>query len=308
MEISKYALFADVAETHNFTKSGDRLGYTQPGVSHTLKSLETELGFALFRRAKNGAFLTPAGRQILPLVRQLLSVNEHLEETISSLNGLTTGHITIACFASISRNWLPQIIYRFRQDYPGIEIELLEGGTDDIVGWIEDHVADFGLLSRRHTSALNWIQLREDPLMAILPNEPKYAQRKSYPVAEMVKQPYILSAEGTDYDIHHLLDKTKIKPDIRFTSKDDHAIVSMVANRLGISILPKLVIDDADYDFISLPLSPYFKRDLGIAYKAESALSPASKKFIQHIQAVLPPSADPPDLPEEDRLDAEDPD
>ncbi|MGN1024068.1 MAG: LysR family transcriptional regulator [Lachnospiraceae bacterium] len=288
MEISKYALFADVAETHNFTKSGDRLGYTQPGVSHTLKSLETELGFALFRRTRNGAFLTPAGRQLLPIVRQLLAVNEHLEETISSLNGLTTGHITIACFASISRNWLPQIIYRFRQDYPGIEIELLEGGTDDIVGWVEDHAADFGLLSRRHTSSLNWIQLREDPLMAILPNEPRYAALESYPVAEMAKQPFILSAEGTDYDIHHLLDRTKIRPDIRFTSKDDHAIVSMVANHLGISILPKLVIEDADYDFVAKPLSPYFKRDLGIAYLDGNALSPAAKKFIQHIQEVLP--------------------
>ena len=40
MDISKYALFADVADTGNFTKSGERMGYTQPGVSHILKAME----------------------------------------------------------------------------------------------------------------------------------------------------------------------------------------------------------------------------------------------------------------------------
>ena len=46
MDISKYALFADIAETKNFTKSGERMGYTQSGVSHVLKAMENELGFS----------------------------------------------------------------------------------------------------------------------------------------------------------------------------------------------------------------------------------------------------------------------
>ena len=44
MEINKYALFADVADTKNFTKTGERMGYTQPGVSHILKGMEAEFG------------------------------------------------------------------------------------------------------------------------------------------------------------------------------------------------------------------------------------------------------------------------
>ena len=50
MDIKKFQLFADVAETRNFTKSGERMGYTQSGVSHILKSLENEMGFSLFVR------------------------------------------------------------------------------------------------------------------------------------------------------------------------------------------------------------------------------------------------------------------
>lgn len=45
MDINKYILFADVANTKIFTKSDERTGYTQPGVSHVLKAMERELGF-----------------------------------------------------------------------------------------------------------------------------------------------------------------------------------------------------------------------------------------------------------------------
>lgn len=54
MDINKYILFADVAATKNFTKSGERMGYTQPGVSHVLKAMERELGFPLFLRTPKG--------------------------------------------------------------------------------------------------------------------------------------------------------------------------------------------------------------------------------------------------------------
>ena len=85
MDISKYALFADVADTGNFTKSGERMGYTQPGVSHILKAMESEFGFPLFVRTKQGVVPTHNAEAILPLVRQLLAVNEQLEQMHSKL-------------------------------------------------------------------------------------------------------------------------------------------------------------------------------------------------------------------------------
>lgn len=287
MDITRYKLFADLAQTRNFTKTGDRMGYTQSGVSRTLKALETELGFDLFLRTRDGVFLTPNGKEILPYVRQLLSVNEQLEQQVSAINGLRRGHLTIACFASVSRIWLPGIIHDFQKDYPGIEIELMEGGTDDIVGWLQEGVADFGLLSRRHLQGLGFTSLYEDPLMAILPRKDPWLSLTSFPTDHISGQPFVLSAEGTDYDIHELLTSRKIHPDIRFTSKDDHAIVSMVAGGLGISILPELVIRDVAHLIHAIPLEPSFSRDLGIACKDKSALTLAARSFIDSLCAAV---------------------
>ncbi|MGN0274541.1 MAG: LysR family transcriptional regulator [Chordicoccus sp.] len=302
MDIGKYEIFADVAETKNFTKTGDRLGYTQPAVSRTLKMLERDMGFPLFIRGSSGVKLTDEATRILPFVYRLLADNNRLIQKISDINGLHTGHLSIACFSSISRSWLPHMLALFRQEYPGISVELMEGGTDDIVGWVTDNIADFGLLSHRHTGSLEWISLYRDPLVAVLPRKEPYLSMSAFPIEEMNSQPFILSADGTDYDIHHVLSKTKIRPEVRYTSKDDHAIVSLVAQGLGLSILPKLVVEAVGCsDVRIIPLTPSFERDLGIAYKDKASLSPAARKFIDRID---PPEDGSFPYPEDVRKDA----
>ncbi len=280
MDIKKFQLFADVAETENFTKSGDRMGYTQSGVSHMLKSLEDEVNFPLFVRSKQGVKLTPCAEAILPSVRALLSMYENLEQNINEINGLETGQITIATFSSISIHWLPEIIHAFLETYPGINIRLMEGGTDDIVSWVESDIADFGFLSNRHIKSLDWITLYEDPLVAVLPNDYPVPKDNLIPISSFDQNYFILSAMGTDYDVHHVLETSNITPIIRFTSKDDHAIISMVENHLGISILPELITQNIDAQISTYRLDPYFCRTLGVVTKSQEHLSPAANKFL----------------------------
>lgn len=288
MDIKKYELFADVAETKNFTKSSERMGYTQSGVSHILKSLETEIGFPLFIRTKQGVRLTQNAESILPLIHSLLAVNENLEQTISDINGLDAGQLVIASFSSISVNWLPEIVHRFQQEYPGIKITLMEGGTDDIVGWVEDSIADFGFMSKRSIRSLEWISLREDPLMAILPADAPAPAGGVFPVADFQDQPFIITAAGTDYDVHYALSTANITPNIQFTSKEDRAILTMVANHLGVSILPKLVIQGLEEGIRAFPLDPYCTRDLGIAVRSRQNMTPAARKFLHLTKTMLP--------------------
>lgn len=288
MDIKEYSLFADVAETKNFTRSGERMGYSQSGVSHILKNLENELGFSLFMRTKHGVSLTPNAELILPEVRKLLATNEKLEQTINAINGLETGQITIGTFASISIHWLPALLHKFQEIHPKIAINLKEGGTDDISKWIEENQVDFGFFSQRNKRSLEWIPLYEDPLMAVLPNDYPIPADGHFPISEIGNQPFIISAIGTDYDIHHALQEAAISPCIRFSSKDDHAIMSMVSNHLGISILPKLIVTEYEDRITALPLKPFCSRNLGIGLRSYKDLTPAAVKFIEFTKQTLP--------------------
>ena len=287
MDIRKLILFEDVANTQNFTKSGDKLGYTQSGVSHMLKSLEDELGFILFTRTKQGVKLTDSGREILPAVRSLLAKYENFEQTVNEIQGIEKGSLTIATFSSISIHYLPMIIHEFKTKYPSINIELLEGGTDDIVSWVENDIADFGFLSHEHTNKLEWITLAEDPLLAVLPMDSDIPSNNTVDITTFQNKPFIISAMGTDYDVHNALTCSNVSPDVIFSSKDDHAIISMVSNNLGISILPGLVIRGFEDQVACYKLNPYYSRTLGIAMKSKEALSPAAKKFISLTQKTI---------------------
>lgn len=288
MDIKKLQLFLDIAETKKFTKSGERMGYTQSGVSHILKSMETEMGFSLFSRNKQGVRLTKNAEIILPLVRALLSQYERLEQTVNDLNGLKTGKLVIATYSSISVNWMPQIIHRFQKEYPGIDISLMEGGSEDIVGWLNNDIADFGFVSHRNMESLEWISLCEDPLVAVLPKDYPPPEAGRFPIKEFEQKCFIISAMGTDYDIHYALESSGVKPNMRFSATDDHTIIAMVANKLGISILPKLMLKNYDNMVSSYLLEPYFYRDLGIAVKSKENMSPAAEKFLEITWKMLP--------------------
>lgn len=287
MDLNKYALFVDVADTQNFTKSGERLGYTQPGVSHILKGLESELGFSLFERTHQGAILTPNAQKILPIVRNLLSVNEQLRQTVSSLNGLQAGHITIAAYPSIASSWLPKIFYAFQKKYPGIQIELLEGGTDEIIAWVNDNKADFAIFSQNHIDDLEWIPLYEDPFMAIVPEGHEMSESEEFTVENLSGQQFILSTDGIDYDVRKIFSDAKITPDVRFFCKDNHSIIAMVESNLGISILPKLVIEGNKAHVKTIPLNPHYVRKIGIGSRALSQLSPAANQFIEVVKEMV---------------------
>lgn len=288
MDIKKFKLFADVAETGNFTKSGERQGYTQSGVSHILKSLEDEVGFPLFIRSKQGVSLTKNALQLLPMVRSLLAMYKTLEQNINEINGIETGSLTIATYQSISINWLPSIIHCFQSTYPGISIRLMEGGTDDIVSWIENGIADFGFLSKHNLQSLDWIPLREDPLMAIVPNDYEPKEDGYISIDDFQGVSFIMTAMGTDYDVHTALSKSNVVPDVRFTSKDDHAIISMVSNHLGYTILPELIVKGFESQVQVLPLLPHISRHLGIALKSKNTMSPATSKFIGLTKEMIP--------------------
>lgn len=287
MDIKKYKMFLKAAELGSLTRAAEAAGYTQSGVSHMIKSLEDEIGFALFKRGSKGIALTEEAQRLLPVVRSLLGWNEQLEQTISDINGLVVGNICIGAFSSVSVHWLPRIIKSFQLDYPMVDISILEGGIQEIDAWLIDGVADIGFLSRQPHQTFDWIPLKLDPLLAVLPNDYPLESGARFPITEFNEKPFIMSAAGFDYDIHRALDDNNVKADIRFSSKDDYAIVSMVENELGLSILPELVLRWCGERVKLAELEPKSYRALGIALSSLKNASPVARKFIDHAKHIL---------------------
>ena len=85
---------------------------------------------------------------------------------------------------------------------------------------------------------------------------------------------------GTNSD---LLDLYHVHPDIRFTTREDFAIMAMVEKGMGISILPDLILQRVPYKIEIRPLKEPYYRSIGLAMKNRKNLTPAVQKFIEYL-------------------------
>lgn len=282
MDLRQCEVLVDLSETKNISRTAERLGYSQPGVSHILKTLEDECGFQLAVRQKYGLELTPMAEQLLPAVRGLLERSENLKQTVSAINGLEEGIVSIGAYSSISIHLLPRILRDFTKKHPTIQFKIKEGGVDQILKDLRDHSVDFAFMSVPDFFDGDFFPLMDDPLVAIFPKNNEYAKsHKKLMVSDLKEMNYILSAAGNDYDIFAVLEKSDVASAANYSFLDDRSIISMVGSGLGVSILSDLIIRGYRKNLAILPLYPPAKRVLGIACPDKSLLSPAAETFIE---------------------------
>lgn len=283
MNIQKYMSFVKTVEYGSFTKAAQKLDYSQSGVSRMISDLEKEWKVVLLERSKGGINLTSDGLKLLPYAKSLVDEYEKLQMQVDELNGLQSGFIRIGTFSSVATHWLPKIIKRFQKDYPNIDYELLLGDYSEIEEWIRDGTVDFGFLRLPVNSEFETEFLAEDPLVAIIPEDHPLAGADKFPIRAFKDEPFIMLERGTDSDVADIFEKRNIDIDIRFTTWDDYAIMSMVENGLGISILPQLILKRAPYKIIAKPLDVPASRSIGFALKDKKTASVAVKRFLEYL-------------------------
>ena len=191
--------------------------------------------------------------------------------------------------SSIARQWLPAIIKRFQELYPNIKLSLHEGGVKSIEKWLHDGIIDIGFLSWRKNQNFKFITLSRDNLYVITSKAmemlPSY--REVFPLKAFSEYPFIASKSGVDNDVSDAFETAGVKPDIRFSCNDEHTIISMVANNLGISLLPNMFLKGRENEINIIPVSPCAVRTLGIGVISEKNISVSAAAFIQTSKAVV---------------------
>jgi len=169
MSIKKYEVLIKAIDTDSFSRAGELLGYTQSGITHMMNSLEEEFGFKILKRSKTGVSLTKEGELIMPAIREIMKLEGTLQQTAAQINGIEKGTLAIGTLTSLLLNWVPDIIEIFQEDHPNIEIQVMEGKIKELEKWLEDGTIDVCFFSRQAYHTYECIELEDDPLLAILP-------------------------------------------------------------------------------------------------------------------------------------------
>ncbi|MGM9986006.1 MAG: LysR family transcriptional regulator [Bacillaceae bacterium] len=284
MSLVKFEIFSTVVELGSLTETAMKLGLTQSAISHAIASLESEWGFAILNRGRNGIQLTSNGELVLQHIREMLKWKEQLVQQIANINGLEVGTVRIGTFSSVSIQWLPEIMNYFNERHPAIEIKLLEGDYDELEHWIATGAVDFGFLSLPTMKSFEVIPLKKDRMLCIISDKHAFAHQNEITFEQIKGEQFIMPKKSCDNDVRRILKENSVVPTIKFELGDDQAIISMVQKGMGISILPEMVLHRVPDNVRILQLEKEHYRSIGIAAPSFKTISPAAKNFVNHIQ------------------------
>lgn len=288
MDKTKCEALIAAAEGGSLSAAAETMGYTQPGITRMIDSLEEELGFALLLRTKKGVSLTPNGEQMLPFFREVIRSQRMAEETGASIRGVLSGVLTIGCYYSVSSMLLPEVLHAFLSDFPGVQIVLKEGTNAELSGMLRDHSVDFCFAAKpSEQTVCEWIPILEDELNVWLPEDHPDAGGSRFPVRRLADYPFIMIQPGSDTDLDRVFLTARVRPDIHFVTKDAYSAYRMVEAGLGISLNQRLIAREWHGRVVMLPFDPPQYVHLGIAIPSLRDASPAAKKFVKYILRLI---------------------
>ncbi len=284
MELDRYQALLCAIETGSLSAAAETLRYTPSGVSRMVATLEEEVGFPLLLRERNGVRPTQDCEKMLPVIRELLHAGAACRQTAEQIRGLETGEVVVGTAYSAFYAPLAEIMARFHEAYPGIQVQLCDGYSTELLEKLYTHQLDFCIVSKREGNYA-WMPIGEDPMTAWLPANHPMAGLTAFPVEAFSREPYIETYPNQDIDNTRVFAKCKVKPNRKFATTDSLATYSMVEAGLGISMNNGINGRLWSGNVRILPLDPPQTVELGVAMPAD--LTPAAKRFCEFLKKML---------------------
>ncbi len=285
MKLSQLAAFVAIADTGSFTKAADSLGVTQSAVSHAIRSMESELRIGIMRRDRGGVDLTEAGHRIVEHARSVLRHTDQIRLLVDDLSARRGGRLVIGTSQTFSVHLLPRLMARFLASHQNFDVKVREGKDEEIAEMLRARTVDVGFVTLPK-AGIRTIPLFQDELYAVLPVRHPLAARPRLSAPELAEEPLVVPADGLEPELRNLFRATQTRMDIAYRIGDLQAVLAMVAEGIGVAVLPSLVLPDTLPNICTVPLTPATRRSLAIAVRNTSEESSAVTAFVSVARAV----------------------
>lgn len=285
MTLQQLAYFAAVAETRHFTRAAQASHVAQPSLSRQVHALERELGAPLFSRTRGNVALTPAGEALLPLARRILADTETARTEVLELVGLRRGRLRLGATPSLCVTLVADVLRRFHDSYPGIELEVTENGSRDLVRQLDQGELDVALVivpaSGADERLVERPLLREDLVVASPAGEPPPTRRSRFRLTDLRDRPLVMFREG--YDLRDVTlqacQQAGIRPRLSVEGGEMDAVLRFVEAGLGIAIVPSMVLAGRA-GLRATPLAaPGLSRTIALAHRSGVSPIHAARAF-----------------------------
>ncbi|KNC90248.1 DNA-binding transcriptional regulator YeiE [Trabulsiella odontotermitis] len=276
-------VFAEVLKSGSTTQASQMLALSQSAVSAALTDLEGQLGVQLFDRVGKRLVVNEHGRLLYPRALALLEQAMEIEQLFREDNGA----IRVAASSTIGNYILPEVIARYRRDFPDLPLELSVGNSQDVINAVADFRVDIGLIEGPcHAAEIVAEPWLEDELVVFAaPDSPLLEGKVT--LARLASAPWILreKGSGTRELVDYLLLSHLPEFHLGMELGNSEAIKHAVRHGLGISCLSRRVIaeqlENGSLKELSVPL-PRLTRTLWRIHHRQKHISNALNRFLRY--------------------------
>jgi DNA-binding transcriptional LysR family regulator len=220
---------------------------SQSGISAQVRRLEQQLGAALIDRTGRTATLTPAGAAALEHARAVIAAAAAVRQAVDEVTGLLRGRLVIGMVTACTVTPLFDALSAFHAAHPGVQLSLLEDGSDRLIERVRSGEADLALTgAAAMPAALDGFPVISERLVAAVPADHPLTRRKRVTLADIAAHPVICLPEGTG--IRAVFDRgcaaRGVQPDIALQASAPGSVADLAARGLGVAILTASMVDD----------------------------------------------------------------
>lgn len=192
-------LFIAVCEEGTIARASERAFLAPSAISKRISDIEARFGTPLLKRSKRGVEPTPAGVALLRHARSMTRAMERLESEISEYAEGARGHVRVMANISSIMEFLPEELSDFMLERPGIQVDIEERFSPDVVRGVTEGNADLGICRRSMAVGdLDFLPYRQDHLAVVVSGHHPLANRSSIAFAETLDFDHLgLSAFAT---------------------------------------------------------------------------------------------------------------
>ncbi|MDH0759182.1 MULTISPECIES: LysR family transcriptional regulator [Pseudomonas] len=285
MNLRTLRVFVEVVRQGGFSQAAEVVSLTQSSVSKAVRTLEDELGTPLLNRIGHKSELTAAGEIAFRRALVLLAERNDLIAEINELRDLKGGTLRIGLPPVGCGVLFAQMFATYRSRYPRVNIELIEHGSKKLRECLEAGEVDLAALLIPIDETFAYQQVRNEPLVAVLPGAHSLSRRKRINFSDLADSPFILFEEGFALNalIMAACDRRAIVPRVTARSGQIDFIADLVAAGLGVAFLPRMLAQKHKHAGIALvPLDePDTDWNIALAWRAGAHLPPAAIAWLE---------------------------
>ncbi|CAI8789931.1 LysR family transcriptional regulator [Pseudomonas jessenii] len=290
MTLKQLRYLIAIAEAGSFSSAARRAYIAQPALSRQINLLESELQMQLLERLHDGVSLTDAGRRLYEIARSVVQTIDTVKDELESTKGNPKGRVAIAIPVTASALLLPMIITRAKDKFPGIELIVRDGLSQEGGEAIELGKVDFGVVPNAEelehvhaepifTEELYWLSVQAVPcpddsitLVKAVASTLVMAPRASSHLRRRVEQAAIEA--GLELKVH-------------YEQQTAQGLASLVRSGLAATICNWPAVEENPQYIARRIIEPSVRRTLSIAYSTHRPLTFAASCMRDLVRALL---------------------